>query len=500
MKRFPLACRIALALVFALLFLAAPVRAQDKGIDWLLPSAKKKAAFDKETPIVFVNSRMPEWSKLPSYWNVLPETATHPVTGAKAERKVVKIKMPLGLTVIPPIPPENPLTLQRWELGRKLYFDPILSADGTVSCATCHDPKRGFTDQAPVSTGIGGNKGGMSAPTVMNSAFHPFQFWDGRARSLEDQAQGPVQNPLEMCLDSQHAWRDAVLRVRKNSDYVKRFLEAFGHEPTRDGIAMAIAGYERTVLNGNSVTDRADAAMRKRVIDEEGSDFTVKPVDYATALKDAIAKKDMVALKALRIDPAADEANLAKVADQLSQGRTLFFGKARCSLCHAGENFSDGLFHNLGVGVKEGKLSEGGLGRYAALPTGHKNPEAVGAFKTPILRGLVSTAPYMHDGSEKTLEEVVEFYERGGNANEYLSPKMRDLVAEQAYVKSQAGGEPYKGPKVFLLGADKTPIVPFQLRLTKDEKAALVRYLRSLEGEVDPIVADPGKKAVTAAR
>ncbi len=111
------------------------------------------------------------------------------------------------------------------------------------------------------------------------------------------------------------------------------------------------------------------------------------------------------------------------MAQSLNDGRALFFGKARCNSCHVGDNFTDNQFHNLGVGVKDGQLPADTLGRFATLPTGHKNPELIGAFKTPTLRHLLGTAPYMHNGSERTLEEVVEFYDRGGNANEFLDPE-----------------------------------------------------------------------------
>jgi len=470
-----------------------------KNLDWQIPNLKKKLPFEKEIPIQFVNSRSPEWAKLPGYWSSAQEQAVDPTTGALVERMVVKLKLPLGLTIPPTVPLENPMTARKWDLGRRLYFDPILSTDNQVACASCHEPTRGFTDQAQFSLGIGGARGGMNAPTVMNSAFHPFQFWDGRASSLEHQAQGPVQNTSEMCADDKVAWRDAVLRVRKNKGYAKEFLDIFGTEPTRDGIAKAIATYERTVLNGNSIQDRAEVVMRKRVVEEEGTDYSVKPADYEVVLKEAIAKKDTAALKALNIDPAKG-GDLKKAAEQISHGKALFFGKARCTLCHVGENFTDGQFHNLGVGVKEGKLPAEHIGRIAQLPLGHKNLEMYGAFKTPILRGLVSTAPYMHDGSEKTLEEVIDLYDRGGNANEFLSPKMRDLIAEQKYTQSQASGTPYKGPKVFLFGADKRPIVPFQLHLTKEEKAALVMFMRSLEGEVDPYVMNASKDTTPITR
>lgn len=475
---------------------AAPATAQDKTPEkipheWLLP----KSGSMKQTPIIFVSPRTPaEWSQLRGFWTPTTETAINPITGENEKRPVVKVKMPLGLTEAPPVPLENPLTVERWDLGRKLYFDPILSADATMACASCHSPKKGFTDQSAVSVGIGGQKGGMSAPTVINSAYNPRQFWDGRAASLEEQAQGPVGNPVEMHdAKGGDAWESAVKRLRANPDYVKAFLVAYGTVPTRDAAAKAIASYERTVLSGNSIHDRAEQAMRVRVSDEETGKFVFSAKDYEKVLVEAIKNGDQAALAALKFDPKGD-VKIDVLAKKIDDGRALFFGKARCSLCHVGQNFSDGSFHNLGVGIKDGKITLDNLGRFAQLPTGHKNPEFVGAFKTPPLRALPSTGPYMHDGSEKTLEEVVDYYDRGGNANEYLSPKMRDVDAERAYLKSKAIGTKYTGPEVKLF--DGTPIVPFQLKLTPQEKASLVLFLRSLEGEVDPLVMDPKMPAL----
>jgi cytochrome c peroxidase len=465
----------------------------DASLDWQIPNPRFMFPFAKQQPMVFVSTQTPaEWTKLRAFWNPTLELATDPVTGEKVQRTVVKIKLPLGLAQAPKVPVENPMTVERWELGRRLYFDKVLSSDGSVSCASCHDPRKGFTDQSPVSTGISGLRGGVSAPTVLNSAYNFLQFWDGRAVSLEDQCQGPPQNPVEMHDGRGHAWNEVVRRVRKKGDYTQRFLEAFGTQPTRDAIAMAIATYERTVLTGNSIHDRAEKAMRVRVAEEETGKFELQAKDYGKVLREAVAAKDENALSALG---GADAAKLPSLAEQINQGRILFFGKARCSLCHVGENFTDGQFHNLGVGVKDGKLPADAMGRYAQLPTGHKNPEMMGAFKTPPLRSLVSTAPYLHDGSEGTLEKVIDFYDRGGNANEFLSPKMRDLDAEKAYYLVKKNGTAYKGPEAKLFG-DKA-IVPMKLNLTTPEKAALVLFLRSLQGEVDPLVMDPYRKAGT---
>lgn len=278
-------------------------------------------------------------------------------------------KLPLGLEEPPPVPADNPQTEAKIELGKLLYFEKRLSRDSTVSCATCHNPLKGWTDQAPVSTGIKGQKGGRSAPTVLNAAYLELQFWDGRAASLEEQAKGPIQNPIEMGFT--HA--EAVERLSKIEGYKKFFKAAFGDETVDiDRVAKAIASFERTVLTGNSPFDRFEAGDKK----------------------------------------ALSEAQ--------KRGMALFFGKANCSVCHTGKNFTDGDFHNLGVGMAATKPD---LGRYEIS----KADRDRGAFKTPTLRNLSDTAPYMHDGSQKTLEEVVEFYDKGGEANEWLSSDIKKL-------------------------------------------------------------------------
>lgn len=456
--------------------------------DYLLPNEALMIPFKDQVPLVFVTRNQPEWATLKSYFNEGTEQAVNPETGETVTRRVIKIKVPLGLTTAPPIPLENPMTLARWTLGKKLYYDPILSTSKEVACATCHHPKKGFTDQKRVSTGIGGALGGINSPTVMNAAYNKLQFWDGRALTLEDQSQGPVGNPKEMFGGKADPWEEAILRLRNDPDYVKAFAQVFGHAPTRDAAAKAIATYERTVLVGNGLHDKAEAAMRKRVTEEESGKFELKAEDYAAALKDAIAARDAHTLTALRVDPA----KVDDTARRLLNGRTLFFGKARCTNCHTGETFSDSGFHNLGVGVtKDGELPYEEFGRFDQLRTGHKDLSFVGAFKTPGLRGLLATAPYMHSGEEKTLEDVVEFYNRGGNANPYLSEKMRDTAAEAAYLRARAAGQPVDS-NVKTFGPSKKPIIPFKLNLSPEERGDLVLFLKALNGDaLDPVVADP---------
>jgi cytochrome c peroxidase len=458
-----------------------------------VPNAALKLPFKDDARIEFVAAvNKAEWAKLTAFWNEATEEATDPV-GGKVARRVVRIKVPLGLSKAPDVPPENPMTVAKWALGKRLYYDKVLSANGKVACATCHDPKKGFTDQLPVSLGINDEKGGINAPTVVNSAYHKFQFWDGRATSLEDQSQGPVGNPKEMFAGGGDAWEGAVKRLRQSPEYVKQFEQVFGHAPTRDAAAKAIAAYERTVLVGNSVYDRAEAAMKKRVADDDAEEAKLKPADFAKVLKQAFAAMDTNALKSLGLDPDRDVAKADAVGAKLASGRALFFGKARCSNCHVGDNFTDLTFHNLGAGAKDGVLPEAEYARFAALPTGHKDPAMIGGQKTPGLRGLLDTAPYLHDGSEKTLEGVIDFYDRGGNVNEFLDPKMRDTEAEAKIARAWASGQKISLPEGAIKTRDGSPVIPFKLNLTGDEKADLVLFLKALQGDpVDPTVADPG--------
>lgn len=479
----------------ALLVFASPVFAQPRPepADFLLPDESKMTPFKDRVPMVFVSANQPEWKTLKSFWTEGTQNDVDPATGQKVTRKVVKLKLPLGLTQPPPVPAENPMTVEKWILGKKLYYDPILSTNRTVACASCHTPQKGFADGNKVSTGINSAQGPINAPTVFNAAYNRFQFWNGRASSLEDQSQGPVGNPKEMFGGKSDPWSEAVERMRANPDLVRAFFAVFGHAPTRDAAAKAIATYERTILLGNSLHDRATAIMRHRVIDEESGKFVLKAEDYTNALKAEFATKGP-ALRDLGLDANKDAGKAAEYGKRLLAGQDLFFNKARCSNCHTGDTFTDHTFHNLGVGAtKDGDLPLDEFGRFAVLSTGHKDIGFVGAFKTPGTRGLLQTAPYMHDGEEKTLEEVVDFYDRGGNVNPWLDEKMRDTAAEAAYVKARAEGKPVD-PNVKTYGPAKKPVIPLKLNLTAQEKADLVLFLKALNGDpLDPLVSDPTK-------
>lgn len=477
------------SLFLALFVCVPPVLAADPPDDDL-PNDARRLPFKDDARIEFVAGTAAEWNKLTRYWNETTEEVTDPSTGKKVVKRLVKLKMPLGLSAAPPVPAENPMTVAKWELGKTLYFHKGLSTDGSKSCASCHDPKLGWTDQQKVSRGIKDQLGPINSPTVVNTAFNRFQFWNGRAASLEDQSQGPVGNSLEMFGGKGDPWEEAVERIKKEPGLVKRFDVVFGHAPNRDAAAKAIASYERTVLSGNSIFDRAEVNKRKRVAaDDTGSEKNeLTGPDVAKAVTEAFAAKDTAALKALNLEPEKDAGKAAAVGDQIAKGRAVFFGKARCSNCHVGDTFTDHGFHNLGVGAKDGKLPRSEFGRYAALPTGHKDASMMGAHKTPGLRGLLDTAPYLHDGSETTLEGVVEFYDRGGNVNEFLSDKMRDKDAEAAYRKAKAEGKKPELPKGAMLDRAGNPVIPFLLKLTVEEKANLVLFLRALQG--DPVAAE----------
>jgi cytochrome c peroxidase len=283
--------------------------------------------------------------------------------------------VPLGLVPIV-WPDDSPYSPAKAELGWILFFDKRLSSDGTVSCASCHSPEHAFTDGKPVSTGIGLQKGGRSAPSVINRVYGAAQFWDGRASSLEEQAKGPIANPIEMTSekDSAKAHELVIKRLRQVSGYRQRFKDAFGTEDfTIDHVAQAIATFERTVLSGNSPYDR-----------------------YKAGDKNALSESQV-------------------------RGLNIFFSNnARCDSCHDGAAFTTNQFANIGIGMDKPNPD---LGRYNVT----KKEADKGAFKTPGLREIAHTAPYMHDGSFKTLEEVVEHYNKGGIRNPWLHQDIRPL-------------------------------------------------------------------------
>ena len=291
--------------------------------------------------------------------------------------KPVTIAAPLGLPPIP-IPADNRPTEETIALGRRLFYDVRLSVDNTLSCASCHNPALDFADGRRMAVGVGGQNGTRNTPTILNAAYNSLQFWDGRSAGLEDQSGGPIANPIEMA----QTHEACVRKLNQDPAYRQDFEAAFGPGPvTMRKAEMAIASFERTLIAGNSAFDRY----------QFGGDKTA-------------------------LSPSA------------IRGLAIFTDKQRgnCSTCHTiGKDyalFTDGKFHSLGAGMNaNGELTD--LGRY--LQT--RNDADRGAFRTPTLRNVAKTGPYMHDGSKKTLKEVVDFYAGGGNSNPNLDQEIKEL-------------------------------------------------------------------------
>ncbi len=308
----------------------------------------------------------------------LPASAPSSAGGAVLPvGKIVQIKAPLGLPPVP-IPADNPPTAETIALGRRLYYDPQLSVDGTISCASCHAPQFAFSDEHAVSFGVGKKTGNRHAPTVINSAYNLLQFWDGRARSLEEQAIGPMANPVEMA----HSLDGVVKRLQADPKYVALFKQAWGTDKINiDMVAKSIASFERTVIAGDSPFDRY----------------------YYGHDKQALSAAAQRGLK-LFTDPK----------------------KADCAVCHTiGKTsalFTDNKFHNLGVGADlQGKLND--VGRFSET----KKDADMGCFKTPTLRNLAHRAPFMHDGSFPTVKDALAHYIGGGNKNDHLDKEIHAL-------------------------------------------------------------------------
>jgi cytochrome c peroxidase len=323
---------------------------------------------------------------------------------------------PLKPTAVDPyiwsriVPADNELTPERIALGRKLYFETRLSADGTLACATCHDVSRGFNDRRNVAEGIRDQLGKRRSPTTMNAALLQTQFWDGRAPSLEAQARLPIVNPIEMGHPTGEA---AVKAIANDPQYLAMFSKAYGRPPNYQDLGRAIASFERTLI------------------------FLDSPFDHWRA----------------------GDANA--VSTQAKRGFDLFNGKARCASCHmingANPLGTDNRFHNIGVSARhqnfevltkqalallKGQQGGGGsdaidklalgtdmseLGRFIVT----KNRADIGAFKTEQLRNVGITGPYMHDGTLQTLWDVLDHYNKGGEANPYLDGGIEPLALSE---------------------------------------------------------------------
>jgi cytochrome c peroxidase len=282
---------------------------------------------------------------------------------------------PAGLDWYVPVPEENTPTSAKVALGRALFFEPGLSRDSTVACVSCHRPAHAFSDTTRFSRGIGGARTTRNAPSILNRAYGAAFFWDGRAVSLEAAVVMPIRHSREMGLPLDQL----VQRLRTNERYARAFDTTFTGGVTEANLARALASYVRTLRSGDAPIDRFYAGD-------------------------------------------------AMTLDSLSRaGFRVFNGKGSCSICHAGPTFTDEQFHNTGV-----SWGGGDLGRFAVT----RDSADLGAFKTPSLRNVALTAPYMHDGSIATLEAVVEFYDRGGNPNPRQDAEIRPLRLRPAEKRS----------------------------------------------------------------
>jgi len=273
-----------------------------------------------------------------------------------------------------PHPAGNAPTPERVTLGHKLFFDPRLSGDGNMSCATCHNPSLGWSDAQATAKGVKSMVLGRASPTVINTAYNSIQMWDGRKVSLEDQAMGPMEATVEMNIDTARLFQ----WLNQSAGYKALFAKAYpGEAIDAKTVSKAIASFERTAVSNNSPFDRW-------------------------------VKGDAKAMAPRQVN-----------------GFKLFVGKANCAACHAAPNFTDNGFHNLGLA--SWGAPEPDMGRYTQKPIKLMK----GAFKTPTLRDIERTAPYFHDGSSKTLMEAVEHYDKGGVVKTNLSPNMKELGLNQ---------------------------------------------------------------------
>src|SRR2546426_2342565 len=308
------------------------------------------------------------------------------------------------------IPPDNPQTAEKIALGQKLFFDGRLSVDGTVACATCHDPQRAFTDGRPTSIGVLGRRGQRNSPTVLNALYNQTQFWDGRAATLEQQAGLPIVNPVEM---GQPTLDSAVARIAAIPEYRATFIRVFARQPNPSDLVRAIASYERSQVSFDS------------------------PFDHYMA------------------------GDSSAISASAKRGWVVFRTRGRCNLCHAFADtttrparFTDDQFHNIGVLIvrhnvvplarqAEQAIAKGdtiaidqaailtpmsALGRYLIT----RSDSDIASFKTPDLRNVLVTAPYFHDGSAATLWDVMDHYNKGaGLKDPYLSTEIQPLALHE---------------------------------------------------------------------
>lgn len=467
-----------LGFAFSLLFLASCERAQQypaagakpapveppkanveelsARLSWIAPDERR------DLPLHFVADTSAEWAQLPAFWThyppIRPYLAQGPLTDVAAlvlanEHVAIKVKVPRGLPdPTPNFPPSNLPTYGKWRLGKELFHNRLLRAGGEqLSCASCHVPEAGFTNDSNRRAG-----GKYNTLSLVNVVYNRGQFWDGRVHTLEETLVRTLADERNLT-DAEsraqalqhHVWGGFVRELvdLKDPDLNLRFDLVFGvPQPTQDTVAQALATYLRTILSGDSLYDRADQLRRDQkalTLSAEHFRDLVKDDKTAEFLLDGLkGKPTREALPALLVN-----------------GYVLFQGKARCAKCHTGPLFTDHDYYNVGYAGDEGQPTDKETGRAAQVPIGLKEARLIGAFRTPTLRNLARTAPYYHDGSQRALGNVVEFYDERVQPTRHLAKALQDGDREQ------------------------------RLRLSQYEKNALVVFLRALEGQaLDPMV------------
>jgi cytochrome c peroxidase len=361
-----------------------------------ISSSSDEAHEASSTPIRYVAADKEEWSRLAHFWN---DEATD--TG-----RIIKIKVPLGLDdPTSHIPASNPPTLEKWEIGKRVFFDRTLlpTGDQSLACATCHHPALSFSDGFPE---IG--TGSMHSPSLLNCVYGEEFFWNGRATGLEDLLNGTFYNARGIARVNprqDHLWDVAIHLVREDESLSEKIKSACGGRPNRENVSLCLATFLRTLLSGNSVEDRAELERKKR-----GGDGMLIG-DYEKVLDDeTIARLDRLQQQA---DIGADRLDPAKktvIAEQLQLGHTLFHGKARCIRCHNGPDYSDYGYHNIGIRPSGGAFANAKeQDRFSVLEArskGSLDAEAdrfKGAYRTPSLRGRGRSSPYFHDGLQSSM-------------------------------------------------------------------------------------------------
>jgi cytochrome c peroxidase len=416
-------------------------------------------------PLLFVSEAKDprRWATLKQFWNPMPldlagvAALVRPdplAVGAllvAAGPQRVEIKVPLGLPDPTPfIPPEDPPTLGKWQLGQRLFYDPeILTPTKNLSCASCHDPRTRFASHNPLD-----GDSLFHTPSLLNVVYKPRIFWDGRGELLEVCVQRTLEDEREpTAMPGRHVWGGVVRRVLENPNYRRDFAQVFGiPHPTQDSVSRALATYLRTLLGGNSLHDRAVAAAR--AAGKKDPD----PAHYAAVLR----PEDLKDLERPGI------AN-ATVGAELHEGYELFYDKrvqslTACVACHGGPLFTDHGYHNLGLDPHSNPVVS--PGRFATLPPGQRSAAAMGAYSTPSLRDVARTAPYFHDGSRDTLARAVWYHLDGTRWTSFTDP-------------------------LFVSPGTR---VPLPRRLTEKEAGSLLLFLRALNGEEIPPILLPAPR------